>query len=66
MRDKTFLSAGFGIGYNAGYEIKIEQTSFRMQKRTKKQLLDAGNDLIFSRDTESLQPHREPVKHGVF
>ena len=59
---RAFLPAGFGIGYEnfARYGIQIEQTSFGMRDRTKNQPRDAGIDLIFSRDTGSIHPHRGP------
>ena len=49
----------------AGYGIKIEQTSFGMRDRTKKQLRDAGNDLILSRDTGSIHLLRGPPNDEV-
>ena len=62
LRDKTFLSAEFGIGYKISrlrYEIQFEQMSFRMPDITKKQLWDTGNDLMFLPDAGSMQPYKE-------
>ena len=59
MRDKTFVVCGMQdwLQNSAGYDIQIEQTSFRMRVRTKQQLQDAGNGLIFSQYTESIHPY---------
>ena len=67
MRDKIFFVCGIRnwLRNFSGYEIQNEQTSFGMWDRTKKQLRDAGNDLILSRDTGSIHLHRGPPKNEV-
>ena len=63
MRDKTFFVYGIRdwLQNFAGYEIQIDQMSLAMRDRTKEQLQDTGNSLIFSQDTGFIHPHRGPL-----